>query len=237
VSRAWRFLVALLGAQAALSAAAVALDWTYACGACRAGGFSLGIVGFAFYTGLFLAALTAGATRFLFAALLFGFGVHLMLVVQLLTLGTPCWICFAAAANSAALASLSVACDRANLTRMALVLPWSVLLVVGWTGMPRPAVTAGAVVTDTAEVRMTVFTQPDCPYCDELRDRILPDIEREFGPRLQVVFRDADALPGLRRTPTLVLSPGRRERSARVIEGLPAAAELRRAILELEREP
>ena len=234
---AWKALVALLGVQAVLAAAAATLEWTYACGACRAGGISLGLVGFAFYTGLFLSALFAGATRFLFAALLIGFGVHVLLSVQLLAAGLPCWICLGAAGVSVLLAVLSVACDRANLVRMALVLPWSVLLVLAWSGLPRPAGTASATVTDTAAVRLVVFEQPDCPYCDDLRDRVLPPIEREFGPRLQVSFRSAKELPAVRRTPTLVISPGRRDQPTRIIEGLPTAESLRAALVEIGGRP
>ena len=236
MSRAWKAATLLLGVQAALAATAAALEWTWSCGACRAGGMSLGLVGFAFYTGLFLAACFAGPSPLLFAGLFFGFGVHAMLVAQLLMAGMRCWICFGAAGVSLLLVVLAVAQDRANLARMAFVLPWSVLLVLGWNGAPRTA-TAAASVTDTAAVRLVVFTQPDCPYCDELRDRVLPDMQREFGSRLQVVYRPASDLPAVRRTPTIVVSPGRREQPARVIEGLPTAEMLRGAIREMEAKP
>ncbi len=232
MNRPWKILVALLGVQAGLSAAAAALDWTYSCGACRAGGFSLGPVGLAFYAGLFLAALCAGPNRLLFAAVLFAFGIHVMLVAQLLSLGLACWICFGAALNSLALAALAVACDRTNLGRMAAVLPWAVLLVVGWTALPRPEAPP-----DPATVRVTAFTQPDCPYCDDLRDRILPALRREFGPRLKAAERPADEMPGLRRTPTLVIASGRRGVKTQVIEGLPDYETLRGAVLRAEGHP
>lgn len=231
---AWKVLVALLGVQAVLSAAAATLEWTYACGSCRAGGLSLGLIGFAFYMGLFLAGLLAGPTRFLFGALLLGFGVHVVLAVQLLTLRQFCWLCLAAAVLSGILTALAVACDRANLTRLAYLLPWSLLIGLGWGGSTRPVLSAAASVTDSANVRMVVFTQPDCPFCDELELKVLPPLEKEFGPRLSVVFRRASELPGVRRTPTIVLSPGRRDRQARVFEGLPESGALRTAILEME---
>ncbi|MGH7342432.1 MAG: hypothetical protein ACREKH_18245, partial [Candidatus Rokuibacteriota bacterium] len=142
-----------------------------------------------------------------------------------------------AAGLSAALAALSIACDRANLVRMALILPWSVLLVLAWSGLPRPAAGAPVSPADAADVRLVVFTQPDCPYCDELRDRVLPAIEREFGSRLQVTYRPARDLAAVRRTPTLVITPGRREQPARVIEGLPSPESLRAAILEMGGRP
>lgn len=228
----------LLGLQAALAAAAATLEWTYSCGACRAGGFSMGLLGFAFYAGLFFAALFTGSSRFLYGAILFGFGVHGVLVAQLLSSGLRCWICFGAAAASLVLVALSVACDRANLARLAFILPWSLLMVVGWRAAPAgPAKVAAASVTDTADVRITVFTQPDCPYCDELRDRVLPPIQKDFGPRLQVVERPAADLPAIRHTPTLVLAPGRKDRPARVIEGLPSEEALREAIRGVAGKP
>jgi hypothetical protein len=230
VSRPWRVLTVLLGAQAGISAVAAALDWTWSCGACRAGGFSLGPVGFAFYAGLFVAALAAGPNRLLFSAVLFAFGIHVMLTAQLLWLGLHCWVCFAAAANATAMAALAVACDRANLGRLAAALPWAVLLVVGWAAIPRsePA---------PAAVRVTAFTQPDCPYCDDWRDRMLPELRREFGPRLQAAERPAAEMPALRRTPTLVIAPARRDARTQVIEGLPDYATIRGAVLRAEGKP
>lgn len=226
----------LLGVQAALSAAAATLEWAYTCGACRAGGLSLGLLGFSFYGGLFLAALLAGPTRILYGGILLGLGVHAVLVAQLVATGQACAVCLAAAGVSLLLAALSVACDRVNLTRLVFILPWSLLLGLGWVHAPRPAAAAARVaVTDSAAVRLVVFTQAQCPYCDELRDRVLPGLEKEFGPRLQVLFRDAGDLPGIRRTPTIVIAPGRREREARIFEGLPETAALRAAILEVER--
>lgn len=233
--RAWKALVAVLALQAFIAAAAATLEWTYPCGACRAGGFSLGLIGFAFYTGLFLAALFAGPTRFLFAALLFGFGVHVLLVAQLISAGLACWLCFAAAGLSAVLAGLSVACDRENLARMALLLPWSVLAVLAWGGAPRAALTATPSGTaPSTGARLTVFTQPDCRYCDELERQVLPALRKEFGDRLEVVLRPARDLPAIRRTPTLIVAPARKDRPGRVIEGLPSLETLRAAIREAE---
>jgi hypothetical protein len=237
VSRSWLAIVVLLGVQALLSALAAAREWSFACGACGVGGLGLGLAGFAFYAGLFAAALFAGPTRLVFGGILLGLGVHVLLAAQLLTLGKTCPLCFAATGASAAMAVLAVAYDRANLGRVAILVPWSALLVLGWGELSRSTVAASASVSDTAAVRLTVFTQPECPYCDELRDRVLPRVEREFGSRVQVVLRAAEELPGLRRTPTVVVSPGRRDRQSRVIEGLPDYDELRQAILEVEEAP
>ena len=232
MSRAWTALRVLLGAQAVLAGVAATLEWTFPCGACRAGGLSLGLLGAAFYGGLLVAALVAGPTRGLFCALLFGFGVHVMLVAQLVLAGLSCGICFAAAGASLALVGLAVACDRANLGRLAIVLPWAALLVVAAGGTPRGSAAAGP-----GAVRVTVFIQPDCPYCDELRDRVMPEVERDFGPRLEVVYRPSSDLPAIRRTPTLVISPGRKDRPTRVLEGLPSPGLLRDTIRQVEGTP
>jgi hypothetical protein len=232
VSRSWTAFRILLGIQTALAGAAAATEWSLDCGACRAGGLSLGLVGFAFYAGLFGTALFAGPGRFVFGSVLFGLGIHVMLAAQLVRAGLACGLCFAAAAASLALAALAVACDRSNLGRLALVLPWAVLFVVGWSGLPR-----AESASEAEGVRLTVFEQPDCPYCEDLRSRVMPEIEREFGGRVRVAYRDSGELPGVRRTPTVVVAPARRDRPSRVIEGLPTVDALRDAVRAVERKP
>ena len=108
------------------------------------------------------------------------------------------------------------------------------LAAVALTGWPR---TAAATPPAGPGVRITIFSQEDCPYCDDLRDRVMPEVEKEFGPRVQVVWRPAAELPAIRRTPTLVVAPGRNGRGARVIEGLPRIDVLREAIREAESRP
>jgi protein-disulfide isomerase len=83
-------------------------------------------------------------------------------------------------------------------------------------------------------VSVEVFTEPDCPYCDELRSRVMPEIEKEFGTRVRINYRPATDLPAVRRTPTLILTPGRLGAQGRVIEGLPTLERLRGAIRDLE---
>ena len=136
MNRRWKALVVLLATQAALSGMAATLEWTYSCGACRAGGLSLGLVGLAFYSGLFLSALVAGPSRIVFGALFLGFGIHAMLVVQLISLGQLCWICLTAMVLTTLMTILAISCDRANLVRLAGILPWSALLVLGWNEIP-----------------------------------------------------------------------------------------------------
>lgn len=232
----WRGIVVLLPVQAGIAAAAAAVEWSYSCGACRAGGLSLGLPGFAFYAGLSLAALFAGPTPLLFCALFFGFGVHVMLVAQLFSSGLVCGLCMGAAGVSLVLTVLSVIHERVNLVRLAVTLPWSVLLVIGWTGAPRNPAGPAIEASPSDSVRILVFDEPDCPYCEELRDRVIPEIVREFGSRVRVIHRPAGELPAIRRTPTVIVAPAGRDESSRVFEGLPSVEMLRRAIRDAEEE-
>jgi hypothetical protein len=232
VRRLWTALVLLLAAQAALSAAAALAEVLHLCTSCGSGRFVLGLAGFVYYSALFGSALLRGPSRLLFAGILFAFGVHASLVGQMILIGLHCGLCIAAAAGSLFLVGLSIALDRANLGRLALVLPWSALLVALGSGVARAA--SRATVPGSNAVSVVVFTEPDCPYCEELRSRVMPEIEKEFGPRIQVRYRPAADLPAVRRTPTLILTPGRPEVQGRVIEGLPTLERLRGAIRDLE---
>ena len=234
MSPAWTAFRILLAFQAGLAGAA--LLWTGSCGACRTGGSWLALAGFALYAGLLAAALSRGPSPLVFGGALFAAGVHAVLALHLWLGEVGCALCAVAAAGSGVLAALAVACDRANLARGAAVLPWALLAAVAATGWPRPA-TSDAAAPAGSLVRVTVFTQDDCPYCDDLRDRVLPGIEKEFGTRLRVVWRPAADLPAIRRTPTLVVAPERNARGGRVLEGLPTAAVLREAIRDAERRP
>ena len=233
MSRAWTAFRVVLGGQAILAAAAVLRSGD--CGACRSGGSWLALAGFALYASLLAAALARGPSPLVFGGALFAAGVHAVLAAHLWIGGLGCGLCAAAAAGAAMLAALSVAYDRRNLSRGAALLPWAVLAAVAAVGWPKPPTAAAP--AEGAAVRLTVFTQDDCPYCEQLRNRVMPDIEREFGARLRVDWRPAADLPAVRRTPTLVVAPERNRRGGRVFEGLPAAAELRAAIREAEDRP
>lgn len=210
--------------------------WSDGCGACRTSGTWLALAGFALYASLLAASLARGPSPLVFGGAFFAAGVHAVLALHLWIGEMGCALCGAAATGAAALAALAVACDRGSLARGAAVLPWGLLAAVAATGWPRPA-TAVAAPPEGTSVRLTVFTQDDCPYCEELRDRILPDIEHEFGARLRVVWRPAADLPAIRKTPTLVVAPDRNTRGGRVFEGLPAATALREAIRDAEARP
>jgi len=153
-------------------------------------------------------------------------------MAQMLLARTVCGLCIAATAGSLGIAGLSIAIDRANLGRLALLLPWAALLVAAGSGAARPA--APVVPAEEGAVSVVIFTEPDCPYCDELRNRVMPEIEKEFGARIRITYRPAADLPAVRRTPTLILTPGRPGAQGRVIEGLPTLERLRGAIRDLE---
>lgn len=232
MSRSWRALVLLLGGQAALSGTAVLLEWTRACAACRAGGLTPGIGGLVFYGGLLGLAVARGPSRWLTAGILAAFGVHVALTVQMMFSGIVCGLCVAAAIGSLALVALSMAREPAELGRLGFVAPWSALVVAVGFGASRPP--APVVASPPNSVSVVVFTQPDCPYCEELRSRVMPEIEREFGARVRIDYRPAADLPAVRRVPTLILTPATTGREGRVIEGLPTIERLRGAIRDLE---
>ena len=232
MSRCWKATVGLVGIQALISGIAVLLDVFGSCAACGGSRWVLGAAGFLYYSILFGLALRRGPSRLFFAAVLLAFGIHAALAVQMVAIGPVCSLCVVATAGSLGLVGLAIAVDRANLGRLSLVVPWSALLVAWGSGhassMP-PAASDGS-----RAVSVVIFTEPDCPYCEELRTRVMPEIEREFGARVRVDYRPAAELSAVRRTPTLILTPGRLGARGRVIEGLPTVERLRGAIRDLE---
>jgi hypothetical protein len=232
VNRAWKALLVVLGVQTTLSGAAIALELTRACVACGSGSLVPGVAGLAFYGVLLLLALWRGPSRWITGSVLFAFGVHIALAVQMWLTGIVCEICVAAAVGSMALVSLALARDPGELGRLGFLAPWSALVVAVGVGSFRSSAPPAPIASDSVSV--VVFTQPDCPYCEELRSRVMPEIEREFGSRIRIDYRPAADLPAVRRVPTLILTPGRTGREGRVIEGLPSVERLRGAIRDLE---
>jgi hypothetical protein len=230
VTRLRRTLVVLLGVQVGLSLLAIARERLQACDACVVSpGFDPGMAGAAAYGVLLAGVLMRGPTPLLQVGILFGAGVHAALVAQMGVQGRFCGVCLAAAAVSAALVGISIACDRANLGRLAIIAPAAALLAaLGLSAAPPPSPAAAS-----GGVGVRIYIQPDCPYCERLRKEIVPEIVKEFGTRVRIEYRSADDLPGIRRTPTLILDPGRAESRPRIIEGLPTLERLRGAIRDL----
>lgn len=232
MTRVWKALLLLLGVQTTLSGAAIAVELTRSCGSCSSGNLIPGFAGLAFYAALLLLALWRGPSGWITGSILIGFGVHIALLVQMWRTGIVCGICVAATIGSVALVSLALARDPAELGRLGFLAPWSALVVAVGFGAARSPVPAASTSPDSVSV--VVFTQPDCPYCEELRSLVMPEIEREFGARIRIDYRPAADLPAVRRVPTLILTPGRTGREGRVIEGLPSVERLRGAIRDLE---
>ncbi len=230
MTRRWRAIVGLLAAQAALSGVVVVLEATRSCAACGSGRLFFGLAGLVYYTALLVLARTRGPSRLFYGGLLLAFGVHAALTAQMFLTGTVCGPCLGASFGALLLVGLSISLDRDNIGRLALVVPWSALLVA----LGSLPFRAAAPPDPIAGVSIVVFTEPDCPYCDELRNRIMPEMEREFGARIRVDYRPASDLPAVRRTPTLILTPGRVGARGRVIEGLPTVERLRGAIRDVE---
>jgi hypothetical protein len=231
VSRSWKAIRALLAIQALLSAAAVAVDLTKSCASCLSWGALPGIAGTVGYSLLLALAFIRGPSRLVFAGILFAFGIHAALILQMVVSGIFCGLCLAATAGSLSLVALSVAMDPGNVGRLGIAVPWAVLLTAGAASALRPL---KSVPDAAASVSIVVFTQENCAYCDDLRDKVMPEIEREFGRRVRIEYRPASDLPAVRKTPTLILSPGRTGVQGRVIEGLPTVERLRGAIHDLE---
>jgi hypothetical protein len=228
VSRLWLAILLGLGVQTGLAGAAAARDLIPGCDACRVGGMPWGIAGAIFYLLLFVAAMLRGPSRLVTGSLVFAAGIHGTLAGRLLWEGRACALCFAAGAASLVLAALVLRFDPRERWRATGLLPWGALLALFAQGLPDLPTAPGD------PIRLVVYTQPDCRYCDDFRARMAPTLEREFGSRLELVYRPASGAPSVRRTPTFHIAPGGARRGSRVIEGLPSLEALRAAIRDVE---
>lgn len=230
MSRTWQALVVLLGIQTGIAGAAAYVDLFPACGSCRVNSLPWGLAGAAFYLPLFVLAMLRGPSRTVTGGLLAALGVHATLAASLAFSGRFCGLCLSAAAVSLLLAIQAIRFDRRNVSRFFALAPWGGLLVLLVQGLPNSD--PGPAPDDP--VRLVVYTQPDCRYCDDFRNDMAPSLEREFGPRLKLVYKAATDLPAIRRTPTFLISPRAGRSSSRVIEGLPSIETLRTAIHDVE---
>lgn len=148
--------------------------------------------------------------------------------------GPLCGLCLTAAALSAGMVAVSVIMDRASIGRLVALTPAAILAIVAGRALP---VTSAQAPAEPGQLRISIFTQPDCPYCDDLQRRVMPEIVREFGERVATEYRSADDLPAVRRTPTIILQSARAGVTPRIIEGLPTVDRLRGVIRDLEAAP
>ena len=142
-------------------------------------------------------------------------GFHIGLLFAMASRGSFCTAC-AAAAGCAFAATLLVLVRRPrSWASVPAVVPWAAAVGL-LMAPPLPY------VAPTDQTRIVAYTRPDCPYCEELRNRVLPEAIR--GLDVEVVYRDAEDAEFVRQAPTLLLTRGRR---FRVVEGLPTVDRLR----------
>jgi len=220
----------LLGIQIVLSAAAGMAETLSPCEACTVGRAIPAVLGVVLYSTLLAGFWKSGLTSVVSLGILLATAVHVFLGIQMVLAGPICPLCLAAAVVSSGVTSLAVAMDRTNLRRLACVLPIAGLAAIRYAPISSVPVPASA----DERVSIQVYTQPECPYCDDLRSRVMPQILKEFGSRVNVDYRSADDLPAVRRTPTLILRSGRAGAVTRILEGLPTVERLRGVIRDLE---
>jgi hypothetical protein len=242
--RAWRCLLA------SLALAALAATWGAVrgagCGSCQGASEILPIqhlatLGTLYYCALFLVAIFSGPSIFVYSGVMIAAGVHGPLVALLIQSNLFCGPCILAAAAVAVAVGAAIVLTPSNAFRGSLLLPGTAFVVQTWI-LFSGAVPVDAQVRPSAEhiardefvsapveqgkARMVVYTRPDCGYCMQLERDVLPGIVREFGNRLSVERRSAEALPGIP-TPTIILTGSERRR---LFPGLPPEEDLRLAI-------
>ncbi len=224
----------LLGVQFALCIVAAADPFIRGCASCVRDFRGPAFWGVAYYGALFARACAAGISREVHWGILIGAGVHGVLLSRMSGGAPLCGLCLTAAALSAGMVVLSLAMDRASVGRLIALAPAAILAIVAGRAL---SVTAAPAPADLGQLRISIFTQPDCPYCDDLQTRVMPEIVREFGARVATEYRSADDLPAVRRTPTIILQSARAGVTPRIIEGLPTVDRLRGVIRDLEAAP
>lgn len=207
-------LLATGGALAASTAAAVG------CPSCG-GPPSLALAGVVLYAALLIGVLVREDFLLIRLAFMAASGVHLGLICAMASRGSICALCLATAACAFTATCLALARNRSSLQLLPVILPWTAAL-----GLLAAPPVPPADFPD--HLRIVAYTRVDCGYCDELRDRVLPEATRGF--EVEVVYRDAAAADFVHRAPTLLLSRGRRYR---VMEGLPTVDRLRDEIADI----
>lgn len=232
------------GCAAAFFGSLWALVASSDCDACQraseaAGRVNLALLGVLYYGHLLLLLPLRRARPYLFCAVLFAAGVHLVLIAILVHRHLVCPACFLTAAGAFFMAGVAVASDPANRRRALVALPVALLLTALARPLFRPAAAAEvahrrqverALSREAAEppvapgrTRLLIFSRPTCSLCQELQLKLLPPIRQELGAALDIQYRPA--WKGLR-TPTVIL---RGKRRAHLV-GLPTPEALREAI-------
>jgi hypothetical protein len=210
------------------------------CGGVRdlAGGSSLAKVGAAYYAILLVAGAAFGPTRFLFGGILLASAAHLALLLLLIQRGVLCPPCIVTGLAAIAGAILSFVIDPSNLARAGVLMPLGAIgahLALFWAGgiMSPILASSGNALPEPESIRthpprvgvarMTVFSRAGCPYCVELEEKVVPELQREFGKRLDIFREEA---PGGIPTPTIVIGGAK----GTVFPGLPPVEDLKAAL-------
>jgi hypothetical protein len=151
-------------------------------------------------------------------------GVHFVLVGMLVYRRILCPPCLLTAVGAFTMAGMSLLLYPGSLRRTATILPAVIILsMIARAGLhrlqPDPVKAlqrqtqialqreAEAPPVPAGRVRMLVYERSTCPACMHLRIKVAPDIRREFGPMLDLVYRPA--WKGLA-TPTIIIRGQRR---------------------------
>jgi len=246
-SGAWRMIQ--IATLVAIAFSAWAALGSGSCGSCDGAallfrGKSLAAVGVVYYSSLFIAGVAFGPSLFVYSGVLLAAGIHGGLLAVLAHAKIFCAPCVATAMAALAALVFAIRVDSANALRASFVIPVAAFLVqagVLFTGAAPVLAQAEAepdqvVHEDLAslpvargEVRMVVYTRPDCGYCIQLERDVLPGLVREYGDRLAIERRSAAELPGIP-TPTLILTGSAKRR---LIPGLPEPEDLKKVIQDL----
>lgn len=213
-----RRILLLLATGGALAASVLAAVECPACG----GPSSPAVAGCAFYGALLIFTLVRDDGRLNRFALMAASGFHLGLIFSMASRGAACGLCVAAAGCAFLALGLALAREPRSLPLLPVVLPWTAAFGL----MSAPPVPPMEFPEHT---RIVAYTRPDCGYCEELKNRVLPEATR--GIQVEVQYRDADQAGFVRRAPTLLISRGRKYR---VVEGLPTVDRLRDEIAGIE---
>jgi hypothetical protein len=248
--KSWRLLQIAL-ASATLFSAWAALGGR-ACGSCEAAaqifqGKNLAVVGMAYYGLLLLAALALGRSILIYSGVILAAGVHGGLLLILLHAKIVCGPCVGTALSALVALGAAIRCETWIAWRASWVIPGVALVVQSWLFLTA-ALPEAALARESAEriseeefqatpvakgqVRMVVYSRPDCGYCIQFDREVLPALVQDFGPHLQVERRSAENLPGIP-TPTLILTGAQKRR---FFPGLPELADLKSTVRDLMEE-
>lgn len=206
-----RTLALRLGLAGAFTASAVA---AWGCSACG-GPSPFALAGLVGYGALLVAALRRPYGAIVRWGLAAAAGVHAALVTAMFRTDTVCATCVMAAASAAIALLAAMGRDGAWWGSVLATAPWTAALVLVMLPAPPP-------VEPDGPLRLEIYSRPDCPFCQELRDRVLPEAIRGMAPA--IAWKDASEAAFVRLVPTVRITRGGR---SRILEGLPTPERLR----------